>query len=192
LLQAQYREHESWSFQLHHDNLAVLVEADGTLGTMPSYASLRRFMHAHALLRQRRLTSRLSPGEQRAADRLEQREVRSFECDYVNGLWHADFHHGSLPVLTPQGEWVRPVVLGVLDDRSRLACHVQWYLEETAQTFVHGLCQAFQKRALPGKFLTDNGSPMIAVETQQGLRRLSVIEHRQPCWHISQERSACP
>lgn len=175
LLRAQYREHPSWSFQLHHDNLAVLAAADATVGTMPSYASLRRFMHAHALLRRRRITSRLSSGQQQAAARLEEREVRSFECDHVNGLWHADFHHGSLPVVTPQGEWVRPVVLGVLDDRSRLACHVQWYLEETAQTFVHGLCQAFQKRALPGKFLTDNGSPMLAAETQQGLRRLSVI-----------------
>lgn len=175
LLQTQHREHSSWSYQLHHDNLSVLVQADKALGTMPSYASLRRFMNAHAMLRQRRLKSRLTPGEERAAARLEEREVRSYEVDHVNGLWHADFHHGSLLVVTPKGEWVRPIVLGILDDRSRLVCHVQWYLEETARTFIHGLCQAFQKHALPGRFLTDNGSPMIAAETEQGLRRLSVI-----------------
>jgi hypothetical protein len=39
---------------------------------------------------------------------------------------------------------MRPLLLGVLDDRSRLTCHVQWYLEETAECLVHGLCQVFQ------------------------------------------------
>ncbi|MGH8848101.1 MAG: hypothetical protein ACREXQ_12810, partial [Polaromonas sp.] len=42
-------------------------------------------------------------------------------------LWHLDFHHGSRKVLTRQGEWVTPMLLGVLDDRSRLVCHLQWY-----------------------------------------------------------------
>lgn len=175
-LRAQHREHPSWSYKLHHDNLAAGVEATPTLGSMPSYASIVRFFRANALLRQRRITSRLTLGEERAAVRLEQREVRSFECDHVNGLWHADFHHGSLPVLTPSGAWARPIALGVLDDRSRLACHVQWYLEETARVFVHGLCQAFQKRALPGALLTDNGAAMLAAETIAGLRRLGIVQ----------------
>jgi transposase InsO family protein len=174
-LQAQYREHQSWSAQLHHDNLAVLVGADPSLGAMPSYASVNRFLKAHGLLRQPRRLTRLTPGQEQAAARLEQREVRSFECDYVNGLWHADFHHGSLLVLTPRGEWVRPIALGVLDDRSRLACHVQWYLAETTQVLVHGLCQAFQKRGLPGELLTDNGAAMQAAEFLEGLRRLAVV-----------------
>jgi hypothetical protein len=28
-----------------------------------------------------------------------------------------------------------PMALAVLDDRSRLACHVQWYPDETAELF---------------------------------------------------------
>jgi len=40
-------------------------------------------------------------------------------------------------------------LLGVIDDRSRLVCHLQWYLDETAQSLVHGLSQAFMKRGLP-------------------------------------------
>lgn len=172
---AQYRDHPSWSFQLHRDNLVALAERNRSLGTVPSYSTVRRFMKANALLRQRRVMAHLTEGERRAAARLAEREVRSFEADHVNGLWHADFHHGSLPVLTPRGEWVRPIVLGVLDDRSRLACHVQWYFEETARVFVHGLSQAFQKHGLPGKFLTDNGAAMLAAETTEGLRRLGVV-----------------
>ena len=174
LLYTQHQEHSSWSYQLHYDNLVVIAETDEFVG-MPSYPSIRRFMKAHGLVHQRRVKSHRTPGELQAAARLEQREVRSFEVDHVNGLWHADFHHGSLPVLLPSGKWVRPIALGVLDDRSRLACHVQWYLGETAEVFVHGLSQAFQKRALPRSFMTDNGSAMRAAETTEGLLRLGVL-----------------
>jgi transposase InsO family protein len=66
-------------------------------------------------------------------------------------------------------------MLGILDDYSRLACHVQWYWSESAQTLVHGLSQAIQKRALPRALLTDNGGAMMAEEVQQGLERLSIV-----------------
>jgi hypothetical protein len=62
----------------------------------------------------------------------------------------------------------------VLDDRSRLACHLQWYPGETAQTLVHGLSQAILKRGRPRALLTDNGSAMLAAETTEGLFRLSI------------------
>jgi hypothetical protein len=68
---------------------------------------------------------------------------------------------------------VTPVLLAFLDDRSRLCCHAQWYLAETAETFVHGLSQAMQKRGLPRALLTDNGAPMTAAETREGLERLT-------------------
>jgi transposase InsO family protein len=89
-------------------------------------------------------------------------------------LWHADFHHGSLKVLTAGGSWVTPILLAFLDDRSRLCCHPQWYFAETAEAFVHGLCQAIQKRGLPRALMTDNGSPMTAAETREGLERLGI------------------
>ena len=174
-LRAQYQAHQSWSYQLHVDNLAVLVAEHGALGPMPSYPTLRRYMKAQGMFRQRRRRAPETPGQERAAARLEQREVRSFEAEYVHGLWHLDFHQGSRSVVTRSGEWRRPMLLGVLDDRSRLTCHLQWYLDETAETLVHGLSQAIQKRALPRALLTDNGSAMIAAETEQGLRDLGIV-----------------
>jgi transposase InsO family protein len=174
-VRAQYAAHRSWSYQLHVDNLRVLVNADATLGPMPSYATVRRYMQAHALLRQRRRTARDRPGTDRVdAPARHAREVRSYEVEYVGGLWHADFHHGSLKVLTAAGAWVTPVLLAFLDDHSRLCGHAQWYLAETAETFVHGLCQAIQKRGLPRALLTDNGGPMTAAETREGLVRLGI------------------
>jgi transposase InsO family protein len=176
-LRRQHKEHPSWSYKLHLDNLAVRIGLDPDLGAAPSYPTLRRFMAAQGLLRQARRRGRQErEGEVRAREHLASREVRSFESEYVSGLWHLDFHHGSLKVLRPEGEWVRPILLAILDDRSRLICHAQWYLDETTESLVHGLGQAFLKRGLPRSLLSDNGSAMIARETTEGLTRLSVTQ----------------
>ncbi len=169
----QYAEHPRWSYFLHYGNLAARVRAEATVGPLPSYASIRRFMKAHGLIKRRRFPD--TPGGRRAAARLEQREVRSFEAEHVHGLWHLDFHHGSKKVLTPAGAWVTPLLLGVIDDRSRLACHVQWSLAETTEQLVHGLAQAFQKRALPRALMSDNGAAMLSAEFTQGLARLGIV-----------------
>ena len=39
-LHLQYHDHPDWSCQLHYDNLAALVEADPTLGKLPSYSTV--------------------------------------------------------------------------------------------------------------------------------------------------------
>lgn len=175
---AQYREHQSWSFLLHYDNLVALAEQHPEVGEVPSYSTVRRYMVERGFLRRRKKPTPKTEAQERAARRLEEREVRSYENEYVSGLWHLDFHIGSTAILTPKGEWIRPKLFGVLDDHSRLACHVQWYLEETAEALVHGLSQAFQKRGLPRSLLTDNGSAMRAEEVQRGLLDLSVVHER--------------
>jgi putative transposase len=172
-LEAQYRAHPGWSFQLHHDNLRALVRESPALGPLPSYATTRRYMRHRGWLRHRK-KRRL------AADVLEAREARetrSFELSHVHALWHLDFHEGSRRVLTAAGEWKTAKLLGVLDDRSRLCCHLQWYLDETAETLVHGLMQAIAKRGLPRALLTDNGAAMVAAETTEGLDRLGITHH---------------
>ena len=80
-----------------------------------------------------------------------------------------------MPVLTSPGQWVYPLLLGILDDHSRLCCHAQWYLSETAEKLTHGLGQAFLKRGLSRALMTDNGSAMKAAETVQGLQRLGLV-----------------
>jgi hypothetical protein len=67
------------------------------------------------------------------------------------------------------------MLLGVIDDRSRLVCHLQWYLDETAESLIHALCQAFMKRGLPRALMTDNGAAMLAEETTTGLFKLGVL-----------------
>jgi putative transposase len=178
LLRKQYHDHPHWSYQLHYDNLAARVKADPALGPLRSYATVRRYMQAVGMVRKPRSLSPSRPGESRAQRRREEREIRSYEAEYVGSLWHLDFHHGSLKVLTSRGQWQRPLALGILDDHSRLCCHVQWYLSETAEDLVHGLCQAIQKRGLPRALLTDNGAAMIADEVTEGLLRLGIVHEK--------------
>ena len=61
----QYREHPGWTAQLHFDNLYAAV-AGGEDG-VPSYATVRRYLKAHGMFRQRngccrpRAGARVSP-----------------------------------------------------------------------------------------------------------------------------------
>src|SRR5271156_4040122 len=174
----QYREYPHWSYQLHYDNLGALVKADPTLGLLRSYSTVKRYMQAHGLVRKPTPRPNGRPGEARAEERRQTREIRSYEVEYVGALWHLDFHHGSKKVLTQGGQWLRPIALGILDDHSRLCCHVQWYLSETAEDLVHGLSQAIQKRGSPRALLTDNGSAMVAEEVTQGLLCLGIVHER--------------
>ena len=175
VIETQYKAHKNWSFLLHYDNLRALAEIDARQLSIPAYSTILRYMKDHAFIRKSLPRKKNAPGLLKAEQRLESREVRSYEAEYVNGLWHLDFHQGSLKVLTPEGRWVYPQLLGIMDDHSRLACHLQWYLDETAEDLVHGLCQAFLKRGMPRSLLSDNGAAMIADETEQGLKRLGII-----------------
>ena len=171
-LRAQYHEHPGWTAQLHFDNLRVVIkDADSPLA---SYPTIRRYLKSQAMFRQAR-PRRATAGAIKARDRLAHLEVRSFEVEHVGALWHLDFHHGKRPVLTREGAWVKPLLFGCIDDRSRLVCHLQWGLDESVQSLVHGLSQAFMKRGLPRALMTDNGAAMMAEEFTAGLATLGIV-----------------
>lgn len=171
---AQYSSDPDWTRQLHYDNLRIAVENDLSLGPLPSYQSFVRYMNANGLGRKRRAGIE-RPGQARARQRLQEREVRSYEVDHVSALWHLDFHTSkTVSVLTPDGTWKKPELFAVMDDHSRLCCHAQFYFSETTEDLVHGFSQALLKRGLPRELLSDNGSAMTSGEFTQGLGRLSI------------------
>jgi transposase InsO family protein len=166
------REHPRWSYRLVYDNLVVVAGENPALAPLPGYASVCRYMKHHGLDKRRK------PRRHELEPDFVPRERRSFEVSHVHALWHFDFHESKRAVALPNGDRVKPVLLGILDDHSRLCCHAQWYLDdETTEWLVHGLCQAFQKRGLPRAVLSDNGAPMLAAETREGLERLSIVQH---------------
>jgi transposase InsO family protein len=171
----QHRAHPSWSYKLHADNLGAEIRTRRLSVRLPSTTALRRWMQSCGMFRLPRCRGQDRVGAVAARDHVTAKEVRSFENEYVGGLWHLDFHHCSRQVLVRDGIRKTPVCLAVLDDHSRVACHVQWYLNETTENLVHAFAQAVQKRGLPRALLTDNGSPMTAAEFTEGLLRLGIL-----------------
>jgi len=170
-IRALHAAHPRWTCQLHHDNLVSAAKTDPTIGPVPSRITLSRYRHSQGLVRSKakKMTESGAP--------FAAREVRSFEVSHVGGLFHLDFHVGSRRVIEPDGSWIKVHLFGMLDDRSRLGCHLQWYPSEAAETLVHGFCQGVQKRGLPRALLSDNGAAMLAAETTEGLLRLGVVHH---------------
>jgi len=176
-IHALYRENPFWSVQLHYDNLCACSDLEPSLGKLPSYSSLKRYLRANGMVKKRKPRTD-TPGARLAAERFEALEIRRYEAEYVHGLFHLDFHHGSRRVLEPDGRWIKPVLLGIIDDHSRLGCHLQWYRSENTQSLVHGFCQALAKRGLPRACLSDNGSAMISDEFTAGLHTLGIVHER--------------
>ena len=174
VLVAQHARYPYWSYRLHSDNLVEALAKLQPPLPVPSYPTVRRFFKARGLRREKkpRDADRETAKEERtAAAKL---EVRSFEVEYVNALWHLDYHKAPLKVLGPDMRWHTPIVMGIFDDCSRLCCHAQWFLFETAENLVHAYIQALQKRGIPRGQSMDNGAAMIATEVQTGLTRLSI------------------
>jgi transposase InsO family protein len=174
LLRAQYAQHCGWNAKLHQDNLRVVLAAADSPAPCPSYASVRRYLKAHGLTRKR--PARRGSDEILGTPAvLAEREIRSYEVEYVLQLMHLDFHHGSRKVITRAGEWVKPLLVAFIDDRSRYLCHAQWYTAEGTEQLVHGFCQALQKVGLPRSLMSDRGSAMMSGEFTAGLAALGIL-----------------
>jgi len=175
-LKALYYANTNFSAKLLADNLRVVMAEKEPGQPAPSYPTVRRYLKRSGL-RRRPLPTRDTEGTRAARERIDSREIRSYEMDAFGALYHADFHDGSRQVLTKKGELITPQLFGCVDDHSRLLCHLQWYTNETAFDFVHGLSQAFQKRGLPTGLMSDNGSAMKSGEFKQGLARLGTVHN---------------
>ena len=177
-----YVNHPHWTYLLLYDNLVALMKMKDPSVPIPSYSTMRRHSIRVGQLRQRKPVCHDDgtpiSSAAAAADYRRSYEVRSYEVEYVGGLWHLDFHKGSKKILMDDGLWQQPILLCILDDCSRLVCHIQWYLSETAACLVHGYSQALLKRGIPRALLTDNGSAMISHEFTEGLMRLSTQHDR--------------
>ena len=174
-LLAQYQKHRSWSAKLHYDNILELIKTKGDLGVTPSYQTVRRFYRNKGLLRLPRRRGDERPGAEAARLRQTAKETCSYEVEHVGGLWHLDFHKARRQILADDGTWMTPVALAMIDDHSRLACHVQWYLTEQTRDLVHGFTQSLMRRGLPRALMTDNGSSMTSDEFKSGLGHLGII-----------------
>jgi len=133
------------------------------LGKAPSYSSVYRYMKSEGMFKQRRINTRHTAGTLAAEQRLQSREVRSYEVENVHGLWHLDYHHGSRKIMTKEGHYITPMLLAIMDDHSRVICHAQWYLDETAQSLAHGFARCEDE---PKSLAITAGTRLVVVITK--------------------------
>ena len=155
-LSGQYRDHPHWSYQLHYDNLAAAVKADPSLGPLRSYCTVRRYMQRTAWSAGRGGCPAVVPAksaQSSVANSSPDPQLRSRVRRFPLAP--------RFPPRLAQGAHLPravacPLALGILDDHSRLCCHLQWYLSETAEDLVHGLLAEYSATGLPPAYLPKN------------------------------------
>jgi putative transposase len=93
--EAQYREHPGWMVQLRYDNLVPRAEQEKALRPVRASSTIRRYLRRQGYHRK----CRPKPATAWARQAQARLAVRSYEAEYVHGLWRSDFHHGSRRVL---------------------------------------------------------------------------------------------
>lgn len=72
-------------------------------------------------------------------------------------------------------------LFAIIDDHSRLIPHARFYLQETIDCFRDCLLQALEKRGLPRRLYTDNGSAFRTHQLRYGCAQLGIaLLHSQP------------
>lgn len=101
---------------------------------------------------------------------------RRFEMENCNDCWMLDAMVG--PKVTVQtgneNRSVKARCFAFMDDKSRLITHAEFYPNEKAESLLDCMWKAFNKRGLPVRVYTDNGSAMRDFRLKYGLAALEV------------------
>ena len=104
---------------------------------------------------------------------------RKFEAELPNDLWQSDWLHG--PKVHVDGMLRKTYLFAVLDDHSRLVTHAQFYASESIDSFRDCIIQALEKRGLPRRLYTDNGSAFRTHLLRYACARLGIaLLHSRP------------
>ena len=104
---------------------------------------------------------------------------RKFEAELPNDLWQSDWLHG--PKVEVGGIMRKTYLFAILDDHSRLVTHAQFYPSESIDSFRDCIIQALQKRGLPRRLYTDNGSAFRTHQLRYACARLGIaLLHSRP------------
>lgn len=104
---------------------------------------------------------------------------RKFEAELPNDLWQSDGLHG--PKVEIGGILRKTYLFAILDDHSRLVTHAQFYSSESIDSFRDCIIQALEKRGLPRRLYTDNGSAFRTHQLRYACARLGIaLLHSRP------------
>lgn len=173
LIDSSIKKNPSWSMKLHWENICLILK-NNKKNYFPSYTTIKRYLRSQGYIKSPAINFK-SNNHREIIKRKSNYYQDSYEHDYVGSLYHLDFHCCSRDIITSSGEIIRPHLFGVIDDCSRLICHLQWYLIENSENLIHGFIQALMKRGLPRSTMSDCGAAMKSQEFYMGLLKLGIV-----------------
>ena len=173
-VRAQYDAHRSWSYQLHRDNLRGAGRPRRPrAGPLPSYATCGATCRPKGSSGSDVARRAIDPARIASTSTRQPREVRSYEVEYVGGL---------LARRLPSRQSAGPHGIGRLGDAGAAGLSRRSLAPLLPRAVVsrrrppRRSCTAcvrrFRSAGSRARLLTDNGGPMTAAETREGLVRL--------------------
>jgi len=176
-LEELIKSYPEWSKKLLWENWLVSLQKSGINPPYPSYSTALRFFKEINY----NPAPKMQVSEQRKVYISSKfKEKRSFREPFVGGMYHLDFHTGNILIANKHGLLKAPKGIAIKDSFSGFVCHFQWYFNETAESLIHALSQAFMKYGKPKKIMADNGSAMISKEYTAGLIALGIEDIKTP------------
>jgi transposase InsO family protein len=102
-----------------------------------------------------------------------QQDRRAYRATSINDMWQSDALHGPMAVM-PDGSRRTAILFVCIDNKSRLVCHAAWYGDESADSYLDCLWQAFRLRGLPKTVFVDNGASFRDDRLRLGCAQLGV------------------
>jgi transposase InsO family protein len=102
------------------------------------------------------------------------KDRRRFEMEHCNDCWMLDAMDGPRAVCGNGKEPKKTHCFGIIDDKSRLVCHAEFYPDEKAESLLDCMWKAFNRRGLPRMLFTDNGSAMRDARLKLGCADLEI------------------
>lgn len=114
-------------------------------------------------------------GKTRQVVRQDKRVFQRYEKKHRNVQWIMDFCVPRLYVANEDNSNEQVAVLVIMDDYSRLCCHIEAFMHQDILAVEEGLKKAFLRCGLPASLYADNGSAFVSRFLTGALLDLGII-----------------
>jgi len=99
---------------------------------------------------------------------------QAFSKQFANQMWQVDTMFGLY------GQGTQTKLFAFIDDASRVICHVEFFFQESTETFLSAFRSALYKRGIPEHIYADNGAIYACKELMLVCSRLAIILSHAP------------
>ncbi len=102
-----------------------------------------------------------------------------WEAEFAGSIWQGDVCHG--PLIGAEGRWLRPMIHGLMDDKSRFVVALEARATEKEEDMLSLLVATMRRWGRPDTLYLDNGSTYIGAALATACARLGIaLLHPRP------------